>query len=163
MWSKRLAIKDTMGPSGGCQTRFRTRVSELGGWCTSSWRSLQRDQDGGSGAAAFTLSESLSCRPLLSVQAEHAHWRPWVVAWVSLTSQGNGAGGLMTYSTFKTVEVKVRPSSTGCPDRTHSHPLCALARGSPSWVLCIARTPGWTTQLGLEDSIENTYGTKSSP
>lgn len=31
LWSKGLAIKDTMGPSGGCQTRFRTRVKELVG------------------------------------------------------------------------------------------------------------------------------------
>lgn len=31
LWNKRLAIKDTMGPSGGCQTRFRTRVKELVG------------------------------------------------------------------------------------------------------------------------------------
>lgn len=29
LWSKGLAIKDTMGPSGGCQTRYRTRVKEL--------------------------------------------------------------------------------------------------------------------------------------
>lgn len=51
------------------------------------------EEDGGSGAAAFILSESLSCQPLLSIKAKHAHRRPQVVAWVSLMSQGNGVGG----------------------------------------------------------------------
>lgn len=65
LWSKRLAIKDTMDPSGRLSDKIQNKGQGAERMVNKQLVEPTEGPGWGSGAAAFVFSESLSLQPLL--------------------------------------------------------------------------------------------------